>query len=244
MPFPVRPFVVLQSVESTNNYAMAQVHAGLAKHGSAYFALEQTAGKGQRGKSWESTKGENIMLSMILEPRQVLLSEQFSLNAAVALGCFDLVNSLVPGQVSIKWPNDIYINDRKSGGILIENIIHGNTWQYSIVGMGINVNQRQFPGGLANAVSITQATSINYDVLDLAGQLYNSVLTRFDSLQHPNELLKEYNSHLYMLHETARMKKNNIVFSAKIKGVNRNGMLVVQTGIEEEFLVGEVEWVR
>ncbi|HZG24199.1 MAG TPA: biotin--[acetyl-CoA-carboxylase] ligase [Chitinophagaceae bacterium] len=244
MPFQPYPFIVLQSVESTNNYAMAQVHAGMAKHGSAYLALEQTAGKGQRGKRWESARGENLTMSMVLQPHHLLLSEQFLLSARVALACFDLVSRLVPGQVSIKWPNDIYINDRKAGGILIENIIHGNTWLYSIVGTGINVNQDGFPDFLVNAVSLKQTTGITYDVPGLASQLYNLVLSRYNSAVSPNDLLKEYNSQLYQLHNTVRLKKNNIVFAVKIKGVNRNGLLVGETGIEEEFSAGEVEWVK
>src|SRR5882757_6514301 len=83
-------FIELGSVDSTNNYAMAQVHAGMAFHGTMFFAYDQWAGKGQRGKSWTSTPGENILLSTVLEPVNLPIIQQFALSAAVALACHDL----------------------------------------------------------------------------------------------------------------------------------------------------------
>jgi BirA family biotin operon repressor/biotin-[acetyl-CoA-carboxylase] ligase len=245
MPSAAHPFVILPSVESTNNYAMAQVHAGLASGGNAWFALEQTRGKGQRGKSWKSTKGENITMTTVLEPKTLLLSEQFVLNMAVALACYDLLKSILKDELWIKWPNDIYWNDKKAGGILIENVVHGNTWQHAIVGTGLNINQVNFPEELANPVSLRQVTGKSHDVLALAGELYELIIKRYNSIPgHKEALYEEYNSVLYKLHENVRLKRNNIVFQARINGVSAQGLLMAQTAFEEEFAVGEVEWLR
>ena len=116
-----QPFIILPSVDSTNNYAMAQSRAGLAMHGTAYLAMEQTNGKGQRGKSWTSKPGENIMLSVVLEPKGLTIGNQFILSASVALACYDFLKKYTdPEMTRIKWPNDLYWQDRKAGGVLVE----------------------------------------------------------------------------------------------------------------------------
>ena len=116
-------FKVMPSIDSTNNYAMQMVHARLAKHGDVWFALEQTNGKGQRGKSWQSRRGENILLSIVLQPSFLVPRRSFLLNAAIGMGIFDFYKEYAGHETRIKWPNDIYWRDRKAGGLLIENII-------------------------------------------------------------------------------------------------------------------------
>src|SRR6185437_8371065 len=109
--------IELESVDSTNNYAMAQAHAGLASCGRVYFAHRQWAGKGQRGKVWMSEPGQNISMSLVLDPSPLLLSSQFLLGAATAIGCLNEVRKYALGGWTIKWPNDIYQGDRKAAGI-------------------------------------------------------------------------------------------------------------------------------
>src|SRR6186713_2645315 len=116
------PFTVLATVDSTNNYAMAQVHAGLAKHGAAWFAREQHSGRGQRSKLWVTQPGENIILSTVVEPF-LLIQQQFALSAAIALACHRFFSKFAGEETKIKWPNDLYWRDRKAGGILVENVI-------------------------------------------------------------------------------------------------------------------------
>src|SRR5215469_5061577 len=116
-------FIELPSVDSTNNYASEQIHANMAQHGTCYFAHEQTAGKGQRGKSWASEKGANIILSIVLKPYFLQPFQQFYLSACVATATYNFLKGFAPDHLTIKWPNDIYWQNKKLGGILIENII-------------------------------------------------------------------------------------------------------------------------
>lgn len=114
---------ILESVDSTNNYAMAQLRQGRAGHGDAFFAKAQWQGKGQRGRSWMTEPGSNIILTLILRPPSPGLSQQFPFSMAIALACHDFFSKLAGSETSIKWPNDIYWRDRKAGGVLIESIV-------------------------------------------------------------------------------------------------------------------------
>ena len=238
-------FHVLTSVDSTNNYAMAQVHGGAARHGDTYFALEQTAGKGQRDKKWITTAGENILMSTILYPAPLLFSDLPLLNMAVALSCHHLLQQFEKEKIKIKWPNDLYWNDRKAGGILIENGFQGNGWQYAIVGIGLNINQTHFPGHLPNPASLKQALGYDLDVIALAHELCGLLQTSYQQLMHGERaaLLYEYNQALYKLAQTVRLRKGNIVFPARIEGVDEQGGLLVQSNLAQRFGTGEVEWV-
>jgi BirA family transcriptional regulator, biotin operon repressor / biotin---[acetyl-CoA-carboxylase] ligase len=238
-------FNILDSVDSTNNYAMAQVQAGLAKHGYCYSAMAQTAGKGQRGKGWMTAAGENIAMSVIVETGGLLLSEQFLLSAAVSLSCFDLIKHSAGIETKIKWPNDIYWGDRKAGGILIENLVQGLQWQYAVVGIGLNINETSFPESLPNPVSLKQITSRTFEIQQLAKHLCECLQNRFVQLQaqRPGSLVDEYNQTLYKRNQTARLRHNNISFETVIKGVNTRGRLIVKNVFEQEFNVGDVEWV-
>src|SRR5690349_2865335 len=106
-------FTILETVDSTNNYAMREVQEGKAGHGNVYFTLSQTAGKGQRGKSWNTNPGENLILSIVIDPSRLILSEQFMLSISIALSCCDLFNEFETGDIAVKWPNDLYWRDRK-----------------------------------------------------------------------------------------------------------------------------------
>ena len=234
---------VLPRVDSTNNYAMAQIRAGLARHGDGYFALEQTAGKGQRGKGWQTEPGANIILSLVLEPRWLQLSQQFWLSAAIALGCYDFLRLLAGSETSIKWPNDIYWRDRKAGGILIENLLAGDSWQFAVVGIGLNINQVSFPDSLVNPVSLRQITGREWVVPDLVKELCRCLQERYEQLEQTKEFPADYNRVLYKRGEPVRLKKETRVFDALIKGVAENGELVVEAGTEERFGFGEVQWV-
>src|SRR5687768_10334996 len=117
------PFIELQSVDSTNNYALGQIQKGLAGHGTCFFAHEQYSGKGQRGKTWATETGSNIIISIVLERPFLQPFRQFDLSGSVAVAIQDFFSNYAGPETKIKWPNDLYWRDRKAGGMLIENII-------------------------------------------------------------------------------------------------------------------------
>ncbi len=240
-----KPFTELTSVDSTNNYAMEQVQAGDAQHGAAWFAHEQTAGKGQRGKAWQTAKGENIIVSVVLNTKWVALSRQFYFSAAMALAAHDFFSKYALSETKIKWPNDIYWRDRKAGGILIENIIKGSNWQWAIVGIGININQTNFDPLLLNTVSLKQVTSKNFDPVALTKELCEYMQQRYQQLEVRKDvdILNLYNEVLYKRNETVQLNRKGEIIYCFLKGVNALGELEVQHEFYNHFKFGEVEWV-
>lgn len=261
------PFIELQSVDSTNNYALAQIHANRSQAGTAYFASEQTAGRGQRGKSWATEKGANIIVSIVLNPGFLQPFQQFSLSACIAVATHHFMRHYAGDELTIKWPNDLYWKDRKLGGILIENILGGtnfepsdiipgqkqnpppssanSTWKWSVVGIGLNINQTTFPSSLKNPVSLKQITGQHFDVLQMARALCLSIDYFYKECERSGAagIITEYNQALYKKNELARLKKGSRIFEATIQGVSESGKLLTQHAITEQFEHGEVEWI-
>lgn len=238
-------FKILNTVDSTNNYAMAKVRAGMAKHGMAIFAREQTAGKGQRGKSWQAQPGQNIALSLILKTDALRADQQFYLSMCIALGVNDFIKEHTGGETAIKWPNDLYWRDRKAGGILIETIFKGTAWKWAVAGIGININQSHFDKLLPNPVSLSQITGKTYDVITAAKELYAFVMKRVEGLAtvKTDTMVQEYNSNLYKLNQIVKLKKANAIFKTTIRGVSVSGQLHTADTMERQFDFGEVQWV-
>ncbi|MDB5202006.1 MAG: hypothetical protein JWQ27_1415 [Ferruginibacter sp.] len=242
---PADLFSILNSVDSTNNYAMRKVHAGLAKHGMAWFAHEQTAGKGQRGKTWQTGHRQNIALSIVLYPQGLSLVQSFQLSVAVSLACHRFLSQFAGDDCFIKWPNDIYWRDRKAGGILIENQVQGEEWKFAVAGIGFNVNQESFRQGMKNPVSLHQVTRKMYDTVTLAHQIYEMVLEEVEKIGSVPfaEKLTEYNSKLYGRGRKMKMRHENRVFETEVKEVIENGKLITGSHGENAFEFGSVEWL-
>lgn len=245
MPFVHQNIMILDSVDSTNNYAMAMIQSGKATDGMSVFAREQTSGKGRRGRQWISSKNDNIILSISIQMQWQPISQQFGLSMAAALGCFDLLSTYIPGKAAIKWPNDIFINDTKAGGILIENVLRGTLWQWSVIGIGLNINQCQFEDAALKATSLKLITGNDFDVLKLSGELYEFVLKRIASLKEGGfeSILKEYNENLFARGQLVKIKKENFVFETRITGVSSTGQLLTEDTIKRQFNFDEIKLV-
>lgn len=258
------PFLELQSIDSTNKYAMGLIHQdhltegqNEAQHGMVIFTYDQTTGKGQRGKSWSSEKGSNIALSVLLNPFPLRVSDQFKLSVSVAVSIHNFFSSYAGNETKIKWPNDLYWRDRKAGGVLIENVVRSSqpavgsqqsaigNWQWAVVGIGININQTEFPPDLPNPVSLKQITGKASKTVELAKELCEVFNRNYCVLmENKFELLfNYYQEYLYKKNEKVKLKKDNRVFETTIKGVSEIGQLITQHSIEERFEFGEVEWV-
>lgn len=236
-------WIELDTVDSTNNYAMGLVHAGTAQHGTSVLAHHQTNGKGQRGKVWATEPGANLSFSILIKPN-LLITQGFQLLATVAVAVRNQLEKYIGDETRIKWPNDLYWRDRKTGGILIENIIRGTDWQWAIIGIGINVNQTQF-SQLQNPVSIKQVSGKQTNVSTLAKQLHTAVTDALSDLEINgfDAYFEQYNRLLFRKQEMVRLKKDSRIIHTRINGVNRQGQLVTGISSEECFAFGDVEWL-
>ena len=236
-------FIILDQVDSTNNYAMGLIHSGMAKSETAILAIEQTNGKGRQNKEWRSGKGENITMSVIKEHSSLPIYRQFELSMVVSLACVDFFNIFNLG-AQIKWPNDIFLNDKKAGGILIENVILGSQVRWSVIGIGININQKVFESNII-ATSISMATGVEYDIVQMAKALKQCLQKRMEllGLNMGSEILEEYNKSLFKINLNCRIKRGNAIFETTIKGVNMNGELMTKDTMERVFELNEVQWL-
>jgi BirA family biotin operon repressor/biotin-[acetyl-CoA-carboxylase] ligase len=166
--------------------------------------------------------------------------------AAVSLGCIDFLKLYLKENIKIKWPNDLFYNDTKAGGILIENVIKGKDWQWAVIGIGINVNQTRFPSDIAaHSISLKKIKGNDFDIISLGKNLCDCVLKRIETLKQIDFeiILNEYNACLYLLNEKVKLKKKNIVFETTIKGVSSQGQLLTKDFMERSFDFDEIEWV-
>jgi len=233
--------IELESVDSTNNYAMGRIHEGLARDGMVCLTHHQWAGKGQREKSWQSEPRQNLMMSLIIEPGSLLLTQQFLFSAAIALGILDTIPSFEINNWSVKWPNDIYWNDRKAAGILIESVIQGQHWPFAVVGVGMNLNQESFPADIPNAISLKQITGKNYDPVSVAREMVSAIQNQISNLKKdPTGILKTYNQFLYKNGQPIALKKRNEIIITDLKGVDSTGLLITEAG---SFSFGEVHFM-
>ena len=180
------PLIELTTIDSTNIYAMDQIKQGLAKSGSCYTADFQTNGKGQHGRVWESFKGQNILCSYILELKTLdalknwTPTDQIGFSAAIALGTRAFFAAFAGSETKIKKPNDIYFSDRKAGGILIENLVRGKEWTWSVIGIGMNINQNAFSSAAVNSVSsnpisLQEITNKSWDLKKMQAHLTDAL---------------------------------------------------------------------
>lgn len=239
------PFIHLSAIDSTNLYATKLIDSKLAVPGMAILADLQTAGRGQRGKQWESLPGENILLSLILDTHPLDTQKTFLLSMAMALGCRDFLLPHLPEDLCIKWPNDLYWRDRKAGGILIENRFQGKNWQWAVVGIGLNINQTVFPGLEKKAVSLKQITGKTFDHLSLSKALLSSLSLRWKQILtgETKTLLADYNACLYGRVTPKTLRVKGAILECQPLRVDDLGQLWVQTpGGEKALDHADVVW--
>lgn len=239
-------FFELKKISSTNSYAIELIQANLASHGDTFFAHEQTSGRGQMGKKWITEPSCNIIMSCVIDTTKFKIHHQFAFNVAVALACYDFFSFYAGEQSSIKWPNDIYWNDRKAGGILIENIIRGKDWKWAIIGVGININQTTFSGDLINPISLKQILNKDFNPIELSKHLCMCLQKKLFDLEDANcnTTLEEYNKVLFKKNQLVNLKYLSENYLCEIVKVNELGELVVIVDSKTKtFKFGDVEWI-
>ena len=224
---------VLDKVNSTNVYIRELLEKAPLDEGLIVWALEQYAGKGQRGSSWLSQPGVNLTFSVLLRPHFLAIKDQFWFTKALALSVAEFVSSsLGEGpEVRIKWPNDVYVNDRKIAGILIENILEKSLIKYSIAGIGININQETFDPSLPNATSLKLLSGKEFDLNACLENICVSIEKFYLQLRSADykKIDEAYHKLLYRKDIWSKFSMNGEPTEGMIKGVSAAGHLLINT---------------
>ncbi len=236
--------IYMPSCHSTNDIALQMLKKPDTREGLVLITDHQTNGRGQRGNNWESDSGSNLTLSIILKPNFLQASDQFYLNMVASLAVRRMVDYFVNGQdVKVKWPNDVLLNEKKVAGILIENTLQRSSIQWSVVGMGINVNQQGL--SLEKATSLFEVTKSMNSLPELFEKLIESLEYYYLKLKSGKreELKEEYLQHLFGFQEF-RKYRTEYLFNGKIIDVEETGRLVMETtkGLQS-FDFKEVEFL-
>ena len=219
--------IQLDAVDSTNDYAAALLKSTKVSSGTSIVTNQQQKGRGQRSNVWTSQSGKNLTFSTIYFS-DLLARQSFYLNIAVSVAVRKALEDLKI-IAKIKWPNDILVNGNKICGILIENQISGDKINSSILGVGLNVNQKEF-GELPNATSIYGELKKEIEVMEVFDQLYGYLDFYLDLLHESNfELLKKhYYEHLFQINEPGDYEDTSGEFRGTIQGINEDGLLLIQ----------------
>lgn len=234
----VPAIIRLPETKSTNSYAIELLSKDRQEEGCVIITDHQTAGKGTDTNTWESEKGKNLTFSLILYPT-LAADQQFVLNKAISLGIYDFLIAELPGhKVSIKWPNDLYIGDRKVCGILIQNSVMGNKLDYMVVGIGLNVNQTVFKSNAPNPVSMKMVSGKEFNLDEILQKLLLSVFERYANtrIETRRKIENDYQRALYRLQECHEYLVNSSRVYARITGTNAFGQLVLEIESSETIV--------
>ncbi|MDR0332184.1 MAG: biotin--[acetyl-CoA-carboxylase] ligase [Dysgonamonadaceae bacterium] len=237
----------LDEIDSTNNYLKQLVREQLLAEGTVVIAEFQTGGRGQQGNSWFSSKGDNLLFSLLLCPKKLPANEMFFISCIASLAIERTLSGFIDN-VRIKWPNDIYWNDKKIGGILIENNLQEESVKSSVIGIGLNINEKSFPDSLPNPVSLCQITKTKHDKAQILYTFLHEFFVLYQQFKRSEklEIKKEYMRNLYRTDGYYWFEDGSGKFSAKIADVLPSGHLVLKTREEEKrkYAFKEVQFVE
>ncbi len=213
---------------SSTNYAVKDLfNKKLIDFGTILFAKEQTAGKGQRGNTWQSEIGRNLTFSILIDP-EYSIDKNFFLSKYIAITCFRFIGKYCKN-TTIKWPNDIYVNNRKIAGILIENNFSLNKISQSIIGVGININQIKFDENI-NATSFAVENEKEFDLKHLANEFVEMFNENISDLKNYKLLNSIYHKYMYLINTPHIFTlENGDKFEGVIKKTTDLGLLEIET---------------
>jgi len=238
----VRKIFKYDAVNSTNDLLLKWAESKTIGSGSIIWALNQYMGRGQHGRVWESKPGDNLTFSMLIRHENLKAMDQFIFNKAISVALLKSLQIVSP-KIKIKWPNDIYLNGKKIAGILIENSVKGKYLDYSVVGIGVNVNQRKFPASLTNASSLINESELNLDLQSLLNQIADHIefFINFLYKNKHKDILDVYLKHLYRKDVVSVFKKNGKTFNGIIRGVDDFGRIRIELDNDKIVCFGNGE---
>lgn len=237
----------LQETASTNTFLRDLQQKERQPEGRVIVADAQLAGRGQKGNSWETERGKNLTFSMLLYPSHLMASHSFVLSQAVSLAVVEIFEA-VGSDFFIKWPNDIYWKEKKIGGMLIENDLHGKYLDSSIVGIGLNINQQRFVSNAPNPVSLVQITGREFSLPEWLDRVCERIVFRYEqtkTIEGRKEIEQCYIDRLFRKKGYFPFKDEAGVFKACIKAILPSGHLVLlrTDGAERMYAFKEVEFL-
>ena len=241
-------YIKVSQTASTNTYLSRL--AATMPGGTVIYTPSQTAGRGQKGNSWESEDGKNLTFSHLLKRPPVKARDQFYLSEAAALAVVEALTAEAGDGFSVKWPNDVYWHDQKACGMLIENSLDGSDIATSIVGIGINVNQERFLSDAPNPVSLINITGHEHDLMALLGRVCSRIERFVDSLSDEDarkSLHQQYMAALYrndgQMHPYEDAEGNR--FMASVAGIAPDGTLTLRhdDGTTHDYLFKQVKHI-
>jgi BirA family transcriptional regulator, biotin operon repressor / biotin---[acetyl-CoA-carboxylase] ligase len=239
-------YIYRENLPSTNSYAAELLKGDTLQEGTIVYTNFQTSGRGQTGNSWESEDGKNLLISLILFPVMISPPDQFIISKTVSLGICDYLLQHT-ANVSIKWPNDIYINNDKIAGILIEASIIRDEIENIIIGIGLNINQNTFKGAAPNPVSLSMITGVDYDPEECLKDLAACLDNRYKQLlnEKRSQIDNEYHEKLYRFKKWCNYRDSNGLFEGRIVTVASDGQLLIEDhrGKIKEYGFKEVEFI-
>jgi BirA family transcriptional regulator, biotin operon repressor / biotin---[acetyl-CoA-carboxylase] ligase len=234
------------NLPSSNSHAASLIKKKELPEGTIIRTNFQSAGRGYGGNKWESEENKNLLISIVLFPVMISPTEQFIISMAVSLGICDFLDHYT-SDISIKWPNDIYVKNDKIAGILIENSIMGNLIEHTIAGIGININQEKFLSEAPNPVSLTNLTGKQYELRNCLNKLASDLDKRYKCLISGDfDLLKnDYHSRLFRHNKWCKYHDMKGIFRGRIVNVSETGRLKVEMedGMVNEYSFKEIEFV-
>ena len=233
----------IKQTPSTNALSWEMNREKSLPEGLVLYTDFQSAGKGQSGNAWESSKGMNLLFSVMLHPVQVPMDELFLISQLVSIAIKKALDEYTLN-ITVKWPNDIYWNDKKLAGILIENSLQGNKIMSVVIGIGLNVNQKMFLSNAPNPVSLIQITGKRQNRKQLLQQIIQNIMELYYEMD-KGKIRKIYVESLYRKSGFYSYEANNETFQAKTLEVQPDGMLVLETekGELKSFYFKEVQFI-
>lgn len=240
--------VTIKELDSTNNFLKNLLsNSKPLPEGTVIMAESQYAGRGQQQNKWHSEPGKNLTFSILLTPSFLPVINQFDLTRVVSLGVFDALEPYLGDKLKIKWPNDIYYEDHKLGGILIETHIQGDRIKDAVIGIGLNINQESFLPGAANAISLKQILHKDYDLRTILSEICGHIEAYYLNLKAGKFLFVRnmYLTRLYWLNQVKRFRSNDQVFEGIVRNVKDEGLLVVENNnMQQEFNLKQIEFLN
>ena len=237
--------IKLDAIDSTNIYVKELIAKGDIKNFTAVISKYQTSGRGRNNSIWQDEPSKNLNFSLYKEFNSFRIENKFLLNIICSISVFNLLKKYNLKNLSVKWPNDIMTGNKKISGILIENNIRGKLINYSVIGIGINVNQLNFKN-LPKATSLHIETGVTNLPELMAEELQQILKLNFElMLENPDELLDDFNKFLFEKDKTVNYLTNNKILLGRLIKVNKLGEILIRNndGVIEKFNVDEIKLI-